>query len=281
MVRPEYESPPDIYYNEEEAKKYMNNSRIQDIQAKMTERALELLLLPKDESCLLLDVGCGSGLSGMTLNEYDHFWIGIDISIHMIRAGIQNEAHHGGDMILADMGRLMRFQSSIFDGMVSISALQWLCNCDRKDENPAKRISVFFKWLYSCLKKGARAVFQFYPDSAEQIEMLTKSALREGFGGGVVVDFPNSAKMKKYYLCIWAGCSMLPKTVESLENQEEEQEEADETIAHEQRRGSRKTKKKIVKNKEWILKKKEQRRQKGLDVKRDSKYTGRKRKRLF
>ncbi|GAB66844.1 S-adenosylmethionine-dependent methyltransferase [Plasmodium cynomolgi strain B] len=211
MVRPEYSSPPDIFYNEDEAKKYVRNSRIRDIQSQMTERALELLVLP-ESPCLLLDIGCGSGISGMTLNESDHFWIGIDISIHMIstrnfcfpvilmyvqKAGLQNEAHHGGDMILADMGKLMRFQSCIFDGVVSISALQWLCNWDKKDENPKVRISTFFKWLYNCLKRGARAVFQFYPDSAEQIETLTSFAMKAGFGGGVVVDFPNSAKSKK------------------------------------------------------------------------------------
>ncbi|EWC78124.1 hypothetical protein C923_01216, partial [Plasmodium falciparum UGT5.1] len=52
----------------------------------------------------------------------------------------------------------MRFQPCIFDGVVSISALQWLCNWDKKDESPVSRISTFFKWLYNCLKRGARAV---------------------------------------------------------------------------------------------------------------------------
>ncbi|ANQ08809.1 Uncharacterized protein PCOAH_00029390 [Plasmodium coatneyi] len=274
MVRPEYSSPPDIFYNEDEAKKYVRNSRIRDIQSQMTERALELLVLP-ESPCLLLDIGCGSGISGMTLNESDHFWIGIDISIHMIKAGLQNEAHHGGDMILADMGKLMRFQPCIFDGVVSISALQWLCNWDKKDESPKVRISTFFKWLYNCMKRGARAVFQFYPDSAEQIETLTSFAMKAGFGGGVVVDFPNSAKSKKYYLCLWIGTAVVSHLPEPLEDEEHND------IANTNRRHNKKTKKQIKKNKEWILKKKNQRRMKGLDVKRDSKYTGRKRKGKF
>ena len=37
-------------------------------QAEMTERALELLCLP-DEPCYLLDLGCGSGLSGECIEE--------------------------------------------------------------------------------------------------------------------------------------------------------------------------------------------------------------------
>jgi 18S rRNA (guanine1575-N7)-methyltransferase len=37
--------------------------------------------------------------------------------------------------------------------------------------------------------------------------MITKAALKAGFSGGVVVDFPNSSKNKKLYLCIDAGGS--------------------------------------------------------------------------
>lgn len=50
----------------------------------MTERCLELLLLPEDSSCLLLDIGCGSGLSGTVLEENGHMWIGMDISSSML-----------------------------------------------------------------------------------------------------------------------------------------------------------------------------------------------------
>lgn len=60
------------------------SSRIIDIQAQMTERCIELLLLPEDSSCLLLDIGCGSGLSGTVLEENGHMWIGMDISQPML-----------------------------------------------------------------------------------------------------------------------------------------------------------------------------------------------------
>jgi len=33
-------------------------------------RAVELLLLPAEEPCLVLDIGCGSGLSGAVLEEH-------------------------------------------------------------------------------------------------------------------------------------------------------------------------------------------------------------------
>lgn len=50
----------------------------------MSERAMELLLLPEEDSCMLLDIGCGSGISGGVLEDQGHYWIGIDISSAML-----------------------------------------------------------------------------------------------------------------------------------------------------------------------------------------------------
>ena len=45
-------------------------------QSQLTERALELLALPDDgRARLLLDLGCGSGLSGEALTEQGHCWL--------------------------------------------------------------------------------------------------------------------------------------------------------------------------------------------------------------
>ena len=45
-------------------------------QEALTQRALELLALPDDDQVkLLLDVGCGSGLSGQALTEKGHVWM--------------------------------------------------------------------------------------------------------------------------------------------------------------------------------------------------------------
>ena len=50
----------------------------------MTERAIEMLELPPDQPAFLLDIGCGSGLSGEWLSEAGHHWIGVDISPSML-----------------------------------------------------------------------------------------------------------------------------------------------------------------------------------------------------
>ena len=57
---------------------------MRDIQAKMSIRALELLNLPPGDPAFLLDLGCGSGLSGQILEEAGHQWVGLDISPHML-----------------------------------------------------------------------------------------------------------------------------------------------------------------------------------------------------
>ncbi len=49
----------------------------------MTHRALELLALPVP-SAFILDIGCGSGLSGEILDEEGHVWVGMDIAPSML-----------------------------------------------------------------------------------------------------------------------------------------------------------------------------------------------------
>jgi 18S rRNA (guanine1575-N7)-methyltransferase len=103
--------------------------------------------------------------------------------------------------------------------MLQISAIQWLCNADKSSHNPWKRLNTFFKSLYpqhignrddfntvmliisihhniltnsdnerfACLSRGSKAVLQFYPENAQQMEMISTAAMRCGFTGGLLV----------------------------------------------------------------------------------------------
>ncbi|RVW45803.1 18S rRNA (guanine-N(7))-methyltransferase RID2 [Vitis vinifera] len=335
--RPELQAPPEIFYDDTEARKYTSSSRIIEIQAllftnstpflatplelrmaKISERALELLALPDDGvPRLLLDIGCGSGLSGETLSENGHQWIGLDISESMLN--VASERDVDGDLLLGDMGQgpylsnfvhcgrnssplpllihcnemvvfdktrdvqrhsmlqncltdcgqkvnfflillllkqllldsishslvlnlvfgvdqtsiasyqemliCLDFQGlglrpGVIDGAISISAVQahvhltavdqdqfisitdsgaeqitlglaWLCNADKSSHEPRLRLKAFFTSLYRCLARGARAVLQVYPENVAQRELILGFAMRAGFSGGVVVDFPH------------------------------------------------------------------------------------------
>ncbi|XP_015513707.1 probable 18S rRNA (guanine-N(7))-methyltransferase [Neodiprion lecontei] len=272
--RPEHSAPPEVFYNEVEAQKYTQNSRMMDIQVQMCERAIELLLLPEDEPCLLLDIGCGSGLSGSVLEDQGHTWIGIDISPAMLNVAKEREVE--GDLILSDMGQGVPFRAGSFDGAVSISALQWLCNADKTSHNPVKRLYQFFSSLFASLGRTARAVFQFYPENSDQIELVTTQATKAGFFGGIVVDFPNSTKAKKFFLVLMTGGAMpLPKALGTGD---------DNTVVNYASKRERTMKvrgKALKKSREWILEKKERRRRQGKEVRDNSKYTGRKRSGRF
>ena len=84
MSRPELTGHASSFYNEKEARKYDSSSRMIGVQREITERAIELLRLPEDKPCFILDVGCGSGLSGKVLEEKGHVWVGCDVSRDML-----------------------------------------------------------------------------------------------------------------------------------------------------------------------------------------------------
>jgi 18S rRNA (guanine1575-N7)-methyltransferase len=95
----------------------MHSSRIIEIQTKMCERAIQLLNLPDDgKPRLLLDIGCGSGLSGEVISDMGHTWIGLDIAPSMLGVALEREVE--GDLFLHDMGQGMPFRPGTFDGAV-------------------------------------------------------------------------------------------------------------------------------------------------------------------
>jgi 18S rRNA (guanine1575-N7)-methyltransferase len=195
-----------------------------------------------------------------------------------------------GDLVHQDMGCGLPFRQGTFDGAISVSAIQWLCYSDRSECEPRQRLLAFFQSLYKCLRRGARAALQFYPQDGEQLQLITASAMRAGFGGGLVVDFPHSAKAKKYFLVLLAGP---PDPFFSMPHaQGVEQNEAGAAARaqhqpHSVRNDSRhrpgrksygrKDGKPGIKTREWVIQKKEVQRKRGMVVREDSKYTARRR----
>jgi 18S rRNA (guanine1575-N7)-methyltransferase len=266
-------SPPDLYYNDTESAKYTTSSRIQNIQASMTHRALELLHLPSTYPSLILDIGCGSGLSGAILSSEEHIWAGLDISPSMLDIALQKE-DVDGDLFLADMGQGLPFRAGTFDAAISISAVQWLCNAETSGVSPEGRLRRFFDGLYACLRRGGRAVLQFYPKNLQQREMITTAAIRAGFGAGVLEDDPGT-KNAKLYLVLSAGGGDITGAVNGMEDVDVE--DSRKAAREVNGMGKRKRGEMVKGSKKWIVMKKEKMKNKGKIVKPDSKYTGRRR----
>mmetsp|Transcript_1078 Transcript_1078/g.1574 ORF Transcript_1078/g.1574 Transcript_1078/m.1574 type:complete len:201 (+) Transcript_1078:174-776(+) len=175
MSRPELTGHASLFYNSKEARKYDSSSRMIGVQREITERAIELLRLHEtSEPRLVLDIGCGSGLSGKVLEEKGHVWIGCDVSRDMLdvanerierkrkkenndKGGMDSEDEEEsedeemedgergkvelastGDLMHHDMGTGLPFRPATFDACISISALQWLCYSNAKGQIPKK-----------------------------------------------------------------------------------------------------------------------------------------------
>lgn len=269
MSRPEEIAPPEVFYDDTESFKYTSSTRVQHIQAKMTLRALELLNLDSDFPHFILDLGCGSGLSGEILTEEGYNWIGMDIAPSMLASALDRDVE--GDLFLADLGNGIPFRAGTFDAVISISVIQWLCNADTAGVDPKKRLLRFFNTLFASMVRGGKFVAQFYPMNDTQTQNILEAAKVAGFAGGLVIDDPESKRNKKYYLVLSAGQS--ERTLNLAGAQMEAQNNT--------KKLSSKMKKKLESKKEYINRKKELMRRRGRTVAHDSKFTGRKRRSRF
>ncbi|KAL8855750.1 MAG: hypothetical protein Q9178_007621 [Gyalolechia marmorata] len=277
MSRPEEILPADLFYDDRESSKYTTSSRIQKIQSDMTHRALELLQL--DSPSLVMDIGCGSGLSGEILSSVSpvdggpHIWVGMDISASMLDIALQKDVQ--GDLLLGDIGQGLPFRAGSFDAAVSISAIQWLCNAESSEVNPLGRLSRFFNGLYASLRRGGRAICQFYPKNDAQRSLISSAAIKAGFGAGILEDNPGT-KNSKLYLVLTAGESKTQGDITSMVKNIRDVEIHDRgrLLRIAGKKGDRGS------NKSEIIRKKKQMERRGKVTKATSKYTGRSRRRV-
>ena len=197
----------------------------------------------------------------------------MDISASMLDIALQRDVE--GDLLLSDIGQGVPFRAGTFDAAISISAIQWLCNAESSDTSPQGRLARFFNGLYASLRRGGRAVCQFYPKNEMQKGMVSAAAIKAGFGAGLLEDGAGT-KNVKVYLVLSVGGGAIEGVVEGMEGVDVEERVG--------RKGEgRKRGEEVGKKgrRQWILSKKEQMERKGKVVKRDSKFTGRKRRVQF
>lgn len=54
--------------------------------------------------------------AGDVLTEHGHYWVGVDISSHMLDVALDRDSE--GDLVLSDMGHGMPFKPGTFDGCI-------------------------------------------------------------------------------------------------------------------------------------------------------------------
>ncbi len=187
------DNPEDVFlearefYDEREANRYAFSRAMQRAQRGLTLRALELALFPFD--AVLLDAGCGNGFSMQVLKEVGYSRAkGVDASPAMVA---QARAR-GFDAVEGDL-RSLPFSNACFDGIISVSALQWL-----KDGDVSRAAREFHR----VLREGGRAVAQFYPKSEGEMMAFARAFNEAGFTVRVIVDNPRNARKRRVFLLL-------------------------------------------------------------------------------
>jgi 18S rRNA (guanine1575-N7)-methyltransferase len=105
--------------------------------------------------------------------------------------------------------------------------------------------------------------------------LIAQCASAVGFMGGLVVDYPNSSKAKKYYLCLGFDHGYKAPAGRTAEEGAGGVKFTAKSAAAKRRGPKGQT------PREWVLAKKEKRRNANKETRRDTKYTARKRKDKF
>ena len=229
VVRPEERAGGDAdkYYDRGVTEAY-TELNVQT-QSELTTRCLDMLCLEDDaREEVLLDIGCGSGLSGETLTRHGYrAWVGIDASAAMLERATRGRSapkrtadekeRRGrstgedpparGAVLRGDFSQGLPFRAGAFDGCVSVSAAQWLCaGTESTDEGGGNEndetLRRFFARLRFALRPGARAALQVYPKTVRETAAFEAAIRRvEHLTGVAVVAFPHENKSKKLFVC--------------------------------------------------------------------------------
>jgi 18S rRNA (guanine1575-N7)-methyltransferase len=194
------ERPEDIYndvrdyYNNNTLLDYANSKNILRIQEKLTKRVLELLDF-KDHNKLILDAGCGPGFASFYMQREGYALVSIDLINEFLNIyDMTNINPINGDMCY------LPIKPNTFDGIVSISALQWIFR-DINRKSDRIRLIELVKSFYHALKQNGTIVIQFYPKSKSILEEIGNIFIKHApFEGGFIFENIENPKKRKIFL---------------------------------------------------------------------------------
>ncbi len=97
------------------------------------------------------------------------------------------------EAVVGDMKNIQGlFAGKKFDGVVSVSALQWI-----KNKQEIKKVA---EGIYSILDKNKPLIIQFYPKSEQELKETAKVFIQNGFHGEIITDYPDIPKNRTVYL---------------------------------------------------------------------------------
>ena len=188
---------PDKYYDERRATAYSSHN--EGSQERLTLHALAMSgLLSRGHGRpgrIVLDLGCGSGLSSKVIQREGLAVIGVDQSSHMLSTAMASGFFLDG--VRADLSQRLPFRRAVFDGALSISAVHYIARAD-EHRSADVRLQTLFTSLTACT--NGPAVFQFYPDTDAAAAMTRSAAAVAGWDAQLVVDQPHRTDARRWFL---------------------------------------------------------------------------------
>ena len=188
---------------------------------------------------LVLDLGCGSGLSSTPLSDKGCMTIGLDLSIEMLREA----RRRGCEVVQADMAQPLPLRAGAFDTVFSVSALQFLCE-PAAGRTAQERLGCCLSEVRRVVRpeRGAGAttatadiaggdddadeaisgqtasVLQYHPAQAdEHTAMMLRAAAEGGHAtAAAVLDQTHHTTARRWYL--WLGASSDGESDETAEH---------------------------------------------------------------
>ncbi|MBD3254887.1 MAG: methyltransferase domain-containing protein [Candidatus Lokiarchaeota archaeon] len=198
-----------ISYQGKKAEDYNNTGWMKRNQKKTTLKCIEFLyddklgfqeINPSDN--LVIDLGCGTGFSSITLVEFGFKVIGIDILRDMIYKASHKRIQYdikGLELILADIKNLP-IRCNAINHTISISAYNFITHNARNVKEKTKYINSSAKHLSQILKEGARCIIEFYPENDEELEIFSNSFIKNGFNGFYIKQNQNQKSGQTFLL---------------------------------------------------------------------------------
>ncbi|KAM0676282.1 hypothetical protein GVAV_000245 [Gurleya vavrai] len=297
MTRPEDDIfPPQIHYKK--SKSYALSSRLNYIQREITNKCLSFMNIK--ENGLVLDLGCGTGISGFELARNGLNWIGCDISKDML-----NEINEQNEFFVEDINEnnlnneeQKESENSLYDKDKNLFSSE---NEEFFDDKEISNISLLEKEIFyhpaGLFNLDIANKLPFKPGSFDAV--ISVSCIQWLFHNKNLIESRSSFRnlftsvksvlkmqcvavfqiynIHKDHLQIMNEESLRAGFYSRIVNEGEGRNKKTFLILDYKNRQSKKTITKTNKIKDEIARRKERRIKKGLKVAKDSKYTGRKR----
>jgi len=155
------------------------------------------------DSCLILDLGCGTGYSSEVLIQNGFRVVGIDILYDMLLKARQkkkiSKQFKKLELILADINNLPIKDNSV-DHIISISSYNFIIHGLENYGEKVKLLNDTGKALNNILKEKGRIVIEFYPKDDRELKIFNKSFINNGFEGFIVKYNPKQKSGQTFLL---------------------------------------------------------------------------------